>query len=143
MMAVIQTQWFLQCIRNSLKGKARALLLTLPDATPKHLVEKLDGVYGNVYSSEAIFQQFYMQSQEPGQSVSEYGMKLECLLQSASQKEFISPEVRNTMLRTKLWSGLTDAELKNQSRYKYECTKDFDTLRKELRKNRVRYQELT
>ena len=124
----------LQCIRNSLKGKTRALLLTLPDATPKQLVDKLDGVYGNVYSSEAIFQQFYMQSQEPGQSVSEYGMKLECLLQSASQKEFISPEVRNTMLRTKLWSGLTDAELKNQSRYKYECTKDFDTLRKELRK---------
>ena len=95
----------LQCIRNSLKGKARALLLTLPDATPKQLVDKLDGVYGNVYSSEAIFQQFYMQSQEPGQSVSEYGMKLECLLQSASQKEFIGPEVRNTMLRTKLWSG--------------------------------------
>jgi hypothetical protein len=39
----------LQAIRSTLKGKARSLLLTLPmDATPDQILQKLDGIYGNM-----------------------------------------------------------------------------------------------
>lgn len=62
-----------------------------------------------------------------------YGMKLETILQSAVEKGHISQTTRNDLLRTKFWSGLRDSELKNASRYKYETTKDFDSLRKEIR----------
>lgn len=37
------------------------------------------------------------------------------------------------MLRTKLWSGLKDSNLRNSSRYKYDTIKDFEALRRELR----------
>ena len=37
------------------------------------------------------------------------------------------------MLRSRLWSGLRDTELKNISRYLFEKNFDFNTLRKELR----------
>ena len=124
----------LQAIRNSLKGKARGLLLSLSEeATPDDIIEKLEGVYGNVYDCETIMQNFYMQRQEPHQTVAEYGIKLETILQSAVEKGHISPDARNDMLRTKFWSGLRDTELKNASRYKYDTTENFDTLRKEIR----------
>ena len=124
----------LQAIRNSLKGKARGLLLSLSEeATPDDIIEKLEGVYGNVYDCETIMQNFYMQRQELHQTVAEYGIKLETILQSAVEKGHISPDARNDMLRTKFWSGLRDTELKNASRYKYDTTENFDTLRKEIR----------
>ena len=124
----------LQCMRGSLKGKARSLLLSLPeDASPQQIIDKLEGVYGNVFSSEALLQKFYMESQQPNQSVAEYGMKIEGILQLAIDKGQINPQAKNEMLRSKFWSGLRDPLLKNASRYKYDTIKDFDQLRKEVR----------
>lgn len=49
------TSILLQTIRNSLKGKARSLLLSMSDeATPEMIIHKLEGVFGNVYDSEAV-----------------------------------------------------------------------------------------
>lgn len=124
----------LQSIRGSLKGKARGLLLSVSeDATPLQVIDKLEGVYGNVFSSEALLQQFYSECQQPKQSVAEYGMRLENLIQSAVEKGHISVHAKNEMLRSKFWSGLRDPLLKNASRYKYDTISDFDQLRKEIR----------
>ncbi|CAG2232586.1 unnamed protein product [Mytilus edulis] len=122
------------CIRGSLKGKARGLLLSLPDgATPTQIIEKLDGIYGNVFSSEALLQKFYMETQKQGQSVADYGMRLEDIAQKAVEKGQISSQAKNDMLRSKLWSGLRDPLLKNASRYKYDTVEKFDQLLKEIR----------
>ena len=45
----------------------------------------------------------------------------------------INSASRNEMLRTKLWSGLSDTDLRYSSRYKYDTITDFETLREELR----------
>ncbi|CAC5407063.1 unnamed protein product [Mytilus coruscus] len=124
----------LQCKRGSLKGKARGLLLSLPDgATPVHIIEKLDRVYGNVFSSEALLQKFYLETQKPGQSVADYGMILADIAQKAVEKGQINTQAKNDMLRSKLWSGLRDPLLKNASRYKYDTVENFDQLLKEIR----------
>ena len=124
----------LQSIRSSLKGKARSLLLTLPPkAGPSRIIDKLEGVYGNIYPSEQLIQQFYAATQEANESVADYGMRLEGLLQTCIDRGDISPISRNEMLRTKLWSGLSNEGLRNASRYKYDTIVDFDKLRIELR----------
>jgi hypothetical protein len=124
----------LQAIRGSLKGKARSLLLSLSEhATAENIIDKLDGVYGNVYSSEALLEKCFKETEQPNQSVAEYGMKLESIIQSAVEKGDISFVAKNQMLKSKYWSGLRDPLLKNSSRYKFDTTKDFDQLRKEIR----------
>ncbi|CAG2226925.1 unnamed protein product [Mytilus edulis] len=123
-----------QCMRNSLKNQARNTLLTLPEsATPHNILEKLEGIYGNVYSNETLLQSFYTEKQDEGQSVADYGMKLEGILQKAYDKGKLTSEVRDDMLRTKFWSGIRDSALKNATRYKYDTIKNFDELRKEVR----------
>ncbi|CAG2226844.1 unnamed protein product [Mytilus edulis] len=105
-----------QCMRNSLKNQARNTLLTLPEsATPHNILEKLEGIYGNVYSNETLLQSFYTEKQDEGQSVADYGMKLEGILQKAYDK------------------GIRDSALKNATRYKYDTIKNFDEERKEVR----------
>ena len=122
-----------QCMRNSLKGQARNTLLTLPEsATPLHIIDKLEGIYGNVYSSDTLLLSFYAEKQMIGQSVADYGMKLESILQKVYDTGILNPKVKNDMLRAKFWSGLRDPALKNATRYKYDI-KNFDELRKEVR----------
>ena len=41
-----------------------------------------------------------------GQSVADYGMKLESIVQKDYETGMLNPEVRNDMLRDKFWSGL-------------------------------------
>ena len=124
----------LQAIRGSLKGKARSLLLSLSEhATAENIIDKLDGVYGNAYSSEALLEKCVNETQEPNQSVAEYGMKLESIIQSAVEKGDISIVAKNQMLKSKFWSGLRDPLLKKSSWYKFDTTKDFDQLRKGIR----------
>ena len=104
-----------QSIRSSLRRKARSLLLTLPGiATPDKIIWKLEGVYGNIYPSEQLIQQFYAAKKEPKESVAEYGMCLEGLLQRCIDRGDISNGVRNDMLRSKLWSGLRDAKFEQR-----------------------------
>ena len=55
-----------------------------------------------------------------GQSVADYGMKLESIVQKDYETCIVNPEARNDMLRAKFWSGLKDPELKNATRYKYD-----------------------
>ena len=92
----------LQAIRGSLKGKARTLLLSLSEhTTAKNIIDKIDGVYGNVYSRQALLEKLFKEIQQPNQSVTEYGMKLESIIQSAVEKGDISIVAKNQMLKSK------------------------------------------
>ena len=124
----------IQSMRNSLKGSARNLLLTIPEvSSPDQVLEKLEGVYGNVYSSEALLQQFYTERQMPNQSVANYGMKLQSILHSAIDKGQLFTLQKDDMLRSKFWSGLHDPLLKNVSRHKYDSAESFDELLRDVR----------
>ncbi|XP_061185089.1 uncharacterized protein LOC133193136 [Saccostrea echinata] len=131
------THIILQAIRSSLNGKAWSLLLTLP--TDAQLFSRYNSnwmesmVNLHVYPSEKLIQQLYASKQEKGESVVGFGMKLEGILQPCIERKAISNDVKNEMLRAKLWSGLCDNSLCNASRYKYDTINDFETLRKELR----------
>ena len=124
----------LQAIRNSLRGKARSLLITLPPhASPNNILEKLEGVYGNVSAHESLMETFYKMKQEPNESLAEFGMRLENVLQIPFERNKISGSARNEMLCSKFFSGLREPMLQNAVRYKYDTIKDFDRFRKEVR----------
>jgi hypothetical protein len=48
-----------QCMRNSLKSQVRNTLLTLPESdSPIHIIDKLEGICGNLYSSDTLLLSF-------------------------------------------------------------------------------------
>ncbi|MEW8544982.1 MAG: hypothetical protein AB2693_15765, partial [Candidatus Thiodiazotropha sp.] len=122
----------LQAIRKSLKGPARDILLTVGEsATSKDVLAKLNGIYGIVSSNESILQQFYLAHQKDNENVAQYSIRLENMLQQT--KNYVPEKTKNEMLRSKLWSGLRDPQLKNASRFKYELEADFNKLRIAIR----------
>lgn len=55
----------LQAVRNSLKGLARSMLVSVGDKAPfEDIMKKLDRFVGNVASGEALMQSFYNDSQK-------------------------------------------------------------------------------
>ena len=63
--ATLPEHILLQSIRNSLKGSAREIVVSLREAaTVTNILEKLDGFYGNVSSSETLVQSFHMDFQK-------------------------------------------------------------------------------
>ena len=122
----------LQAIRNSLKGKARSVLLHVGELPRvSEIIEELEGIYGNVSSSEKVKEQFYSTQQREGETLADYSIRLEQLLTRTNLQ--LSRSQRDEMLCGRLWSGLRNQELKNMSRYKYEAIRDFNALRREIR----------
>ena len=122
----------LQAIRRSLKGQARDILMTVGDnASSEDVLTKLNGIYGIVSSNESILQQFYLEQQRESENVAHYSIRLENMLQQT--KDYVPEKTKNEMLRSKLWSGLRDSQLKNASRFKYELETDFNKLRIAIR----------
>ena len=68
----------LESIRRSLKGRARSVLLHLGEAAcVRDIVSELEGIYGNVSSSERLKEQFYSAQQNEHESVADYSLRLE------------------------------------------------------------------
>lgn len=125
----------LQTIRNSLKGTARSLLISLGEvATVNQILDKLEGFYGNVSSSETLMQEFYNDCQKENESIVAYGSRLESTLCKAIKQGQINITAKDTMLCSKFWTGLRSKSLRDSTRYVYANISDFQILLKEIRK---------
>ena len=122
-------------IRTSLRGAARDLLIPLgEDATVDEIIDKLDGFYGNVSSPETLIQSFYSDCQREGECVATFGSRLEQTLSRAIRYGHMELAAKDSMLRSKFWTGLRSQQLRNSTRYLYDTYKSFSTLLVEIRK---------
>lgn len=124
----------LQLVRSSLKGQAREILIPLgEDATIDNILGKLEDFYGNVCTPENIMQNFYADHQKEGETIVTYGSRLEQCISKAVRLGHIDSSAKDAMLRSKFWSGLRSAQLRNATRHKYESVKEFYSLLREVR----------
>lgn len=131
----LQEHVLLQSIRNSLKGTARAMLVPLGEhASVQDILNKLDGFYGNVSTSETLIQSFYNDFQKDTESIVSYSSRIEQTLSRAIRCGHADFAAKDAMLRSKFWTGLKSQQLKNSTRHLYDSVKDFQTLLREIRK---------
>ena len=94
-----------QAIWKSLRGLARNVLFTLESsAKAVDILERLENVYGNVASGEAVLQKFYTVHQEEDESVTDWGLRLEQILQRAIEKGHVTYAVHMQIFSNKLVS---------------------------------------
>lgn len=124
----------LQAVRNSLKGLARGMLVSVGDkASLENVMKTLDEFVGNVASGETLMQSFYNDSQKEGEFIVVYASKLEDTLSKAITLGHIETVARDGMLRSKFWTGLFSQQLKQSSRHLFDLIKNFESLLGEIR----------
>ena len=124
----------LQSIRSSLRGAARGVLVSLGSSATVDILDKFEGFYGNVSSSETLMQTFYNDCQKEGESIVQYGLRLERTLTKAVKLGHIDSDAQDSILRSKFWTGLKSQQLRNATRHKYDTVWDFQSLLREIRK---------
>ena len=123
-----------QAMRKSLRVPAKKVLLPLgPTATPMEILNRLQSVFGYVASCDAIIEEFYTSEQMPDESVADWGIRLEDILQKAIDKGHKIETSKNDTLRRKFWRSLYSQELKNATKIHFETIKDFDELQIKVR----------
>ena len=122
-----------QAIRKSLTGQARSVLQAMgPKAKPEQMISRLESIFGNVASGEAVLQEFYTAEQRQDESTVDWGLRLENVLQRAIEKNHVTGD-KNEMLKSKFWRSLYNQDLKNATKMYKESIHDFEVFRKKVR----------
>ena len=123
-----------QAIRKSVRGQAKRVLLTMGITDDvKSVLQRLETVFGNVSTGESILEEFYTAFQKQDESVNNWGLRLEEILQQAIDKGHVKEEEKDERLREKFWRSLRSEKLKNASRLQFETIKSFEMLRSAVR----------
>ena len=122
-------------MHNFLSGQARKVIFTLgAEATICQIKEKLESVFGNVFSDECILQEFYTASKKAGESVTLWGIRIEEILQKAVQKvHAVTADKKDKMLKERFWHGLSSIELQNSTSVHYHASISFEMLHRKVR----------
>ena len=124
----------LQAIRRSLRGQAADVLLHAGEnVSLNKLLEKFEVVFGEVGTSEAVLEAFFSSKQGNKESVAMWGCRLENLLRQAKKKGAIESCASESMLRSKFWSGLVNANIKMALRHFFDMKPSFGELLKRAR----------
>ena len=75
-------------------------------ATVVQVLDKLQGFYGRVSSSETLLQEFYIDRQRENESLVQFGSRLEAVLTQAVKYFHIDDAAKDGMLRSKFWTGI-------------------------------------
>ncbi|XP_033729253.1 zinc finger CCHC domain-containing protein 12-like [Pecten maximus] len=130
----ITASTLVQAIRRSLRGTARRMLISLGERpTIADILRKLDTLFGDISTHGMLMQEFFNSSQRQGESVTDFGCRLETLLQTAIDNGSLQQSSKNDMLRDKFWTSLRSEKLKSQTRHKYDSLQDYDELLREIR----------
>ena len=130
----VDSSALLHAIRRSLRGTAAEIMRCISDPlTVERVLSRLDITYGNVLSTEQLFQEFYSARQKPDESINDWACRLEALLTQLKEQGSLESSSARDMLCSKFWSGLSSSEVRMASRYKFDARVGFEELFKYVR----------
>ena len=77
-------------------------------------------------------QTFYNDFQKEDETIVSYGTRLEQTLSRAVTREHIEIAAKDSILRSKFWTGLRSQQLKNSTYHLYDSSIDFKSLLREI-----------
>lgn len=123
----------LQAIRRSVKGEAANVLMRLgSSASIDTILQNMNFIYDTIDSGQMNVEQFYSAEQEDNENVSQWGCRLEYLINKAVIRGEVDKSQMEEMLRHAFWKGLRPS-LKDVSGYIYDKHITFSELRAKLR----------
>ena len=106
-------------------------------ASVDDILQKLDGFFGHVATTQTLMQSFYRRHsdcQKEDESIVAFGSSLGHTLSRAIASGHIVSIAKDAMLYSRFWTGLKSPALKNSTCYLYSNVPDFQTLLKQIRK---------
>jgi hypothetical protein len=122
-------------IRKSTSGQAAQVLRNVSyGASVTELLDELEIAYGEITTEATTWQHFYNAKQNKSESILAWYTRLQELLRKASANDGATPgHGKDKILKTQLWTNLTNLKQKEAARHKYDETGTAVQLFKYLR----------
>ena len=102
-------------------------------ATVIIIIQTLGGVFGNMSTGITTMQDFYTATPKPEESVANWGLHFEGIMQNAIEKGYSKKEEKNYLLKEQFWRSLKSEKLKNATKVHYNTISSFELLKREVR----------
>lgn len=123
-----------QAIRRSVRGEAARVIMRLgADAKVDDILYKLESIFGTIDTKSSILSEFFSAKQKDDEDVASWGCRLEDLINKAIHLKQVKPSEANEMLRNMFYEGMKST-LQDTTGYIFEKIRDFDELRKTVRR---------
>jgi hypothetical protein len=128
------SQQVLQAVRNSLRGTARRLVVSMGDTISlDDVLSKFDVNFAEPARKGITMREFFNATQGPTESVTTFGCRLESILEQAFEGGHLPRSAKNELMCERLWSGLASQTLRSSTRHKVDTVPIYDHLLKEIR----------
>ena len=108
-----------RAIQKSLFGHAAETFMSIPKEASVHdILDKFDKLFLPSGDSESLLSKFYLSTQTTDESISEWFIRLESLL-DVPALNLTSPQ-KESMLRARFWKGLVKDGIRTSLRHKYD-----------------------
>jgi len=108
-----------RAIQKSLFGSAAESFMSIPKETSvKDILDKFDKLFQVSEDAEAIYGKFYSAVQDANESISEWYIRLESILDLPALN--LGAEQKESMLRARFWKGLRKEYVKSSLRHKFD-----------------------
>lgn len=89
-----------QAIRKSLRGQTRRMLIPMRiNATMEEIMDRLESEYGNCATGMSTLQEFFTAIQKEKETIAEWGLRLEEIMQRAIDKGQVIKKEKNKLSR--------------------------------------------
>lgn len=92
------------------------------------ILKRYEEFYGKVSSSETLMQEHYNDSQKEDEIIVAFGSRLESTLCKDIKQGQMNITAKDTMFKSKFWTGLRSKSLRESIRDVYANIKDFQIL---------------
>lgn len=124
----------MQAIRRSARGAALDVLRnTAHDNSVASMMERLDLIFGNVQSSDYLYEEYWKARQSDQEPAAVWGCRLEELLSQLTEKGAVDSESRCAMLRSKFFHGLRMETMQARLQHYFDNGASYETLLRHAR----------
>lgn len=121
----------LQAIRRSLKGMAASAVMQMgEDVSVSGILDQFNQLFGNVLPAEVLLEQLLSAKQTEEESITAWACRLNDLKLQINLKDssMLAPSMAEQTMRTKFWSGLFRADIRNAIRHRKDGGASYSEL---------------
>ncbi|KAK6192332.1 hypothetical protein SNE40_003817 [Patella caerulea] len=121
-------------IRRAARGTAAEFLIGINPQTVDEVFMHFDPLFGDILSVEVLMNKLYTSKQQENESISSWACKIKHIVSKLITADILVEPASNKILKDRFWHGLSNSQVKSNTRHILDADVSFSVLMTAVRK---------